>query len=82
MTLVSALALFFIAIGSVKGFGLTLALGIICDIVTMLIFKAPIIRLLAPRAIEKNPTFWGVAEDVEIGIAAEAVALKKGVQNG
>ena len=46
VTLVSALTLFFLASASVKGFGLTLALGILCDIAMMLLFKAPIIRIL------------------------------------
>ena len=55
VTLVSALSLFFLASASVKGFGLTLALGIFCDIAMMLLFKAPLIRLLAPRVIAKNP---------------------------
>ena len=54
VTMVSALTLFFLASASVKGFGLTLALGIICDIVMMLLFKAPIIRLLAPKCIAKH----------------------------
>ncbi len=62
VTLVSALTLFFLASASVKGFGLTLALGIMCDIVMMLVFKAPIIRLLAPSAIKKHPGFWGVRD--------------------
>jgi SecD/SecF fusion protein len=70
VTLVSALALFFIAVGSVKGFGLTLALGVICDIVTMLIFKAPTIRLLAPRVISNNPRFWGIKEDEDLARAS------------
>lgn len=65
VTLVSALSLFFLAAASVKGFGLTLALGIVCDIVMMLIFKAPIIRLLAPRVIAKNPGFWGIKDSLE-----------------
>lgn len=60
VTLVSALALFFLASASVKGFGLTLALGIFCDIIMMLIFKAPLIRLMAPRTISKHPDFWNV----------------------
>lgn len=60
VSLVTALSLFFLASSGVKGFGLTLALGIMCDIVMMLIFKAPLIRLLAPRAIAKHPGFWGV----------------------
>ena len=62
VTLVSALCLFFLASASVKGFGLTLALGIMCDIVMMLLFKAPIIRLLAPKCIAKHPGFWGVKD--------------------
>ena len=62
VTLVSALCLFFLASASVKGFGLTLALGIFCDIAMMLLFKAPIIRLLAPKAIAKHPGFWGISD--------------------
>lgn len=62
VTLVSALTLFFLASASVKGFGLTLALGIFCDIVMMLVFKAPIIRVLAPHVIAKHPGFWGVRD--------------------
>lgn len=62
VSLVTALTLFFLATSSVKGFGLTLALGIACDIVMMLLFKAPIIRLLAPHAIKRHPGFWGVKD--------------------
>ncbi len=80
VTLVSALSLFFIAVGSVKGFGLTLALGVICDIITMLIFKAPVIRLLAPKVIAKHPGFWGIKEDEDIALSHGE--LKRGVENG
>lgn len=62
VSLVTALTLFFLGSSGVKGFGLTLALGIMCDIIMMLIFKAPTIRLLAPRAIAKNPGFWGIKD--------------------
>ena len=62
VSLVSALSLFFLASASVKGFGLTLALGILCDIVMMLLFKAPLVRLLAPRAIAKHPGFWNIKD--------------------
>ena len=58
VTLVSALTLFFLASASVKGFGLTLSLGIFCDILVLIIFKAPMIRLLAPRVIARHPKFW------------------------
>lgn len=69
--LVTALALFFMAVGPVKGFGLTTALGIMCDLVTMFLFKAPALRLLALGTIQKHPKFWGVASDL-----AEAEELK------
>lgn len=64
VTLVTALALFFVGTGTVKGFGLTLALGVLCDIVTMFCFKAPALRLLALGTIQKNPTFWGINQDI------------------
>ena len=64
VTLVTALALFFVATGDVRGFGLTLALGVACDIVTMFCFKAPALRLLSLGTIQKNPGFWGIAHDV------------------
>ncbi len=85
VTLVSALCLFFLATASVRGFGLTLALGIVCDIVMMLVFKAPLIRLLAPRIIARHPGFWGIKDCVEASErydelveAGEGAALAKG----
>lgn len=79
VTMVSALSLFFLASASVKGFGLTLALGIICDIVMMVLFKAPIIRLLAPGAIAKNPGFWGIRDSQDAARRYEALAAAEGV---
>jgi preprotein translocase subunit SecD len=79
VTLVSAISLFALAIGTVKGFGLTLALGVACDIVTMFCFKAPALRLLARGTIQKNPKFWGIAEDLE---EAEMKAHARGVKGG
>ena len=79
VTLVSALALFFIAVGSVKGFGLTLAIGVLCDIVTMLLFKAPLIRLMAPKIITRHPGFWGIGEDEAV---AHAWVSEARVENG
>ena len=64
VTLVTALALFFVGTGTVKGFGLTLALGVACDIVTMFGFKAPALRLLAAHVIPSHPGFWGVDQDI------------------
>lgn len=70
--LVTALALFFMAVGPVKGFGLTTALGILCDLVTMFLFKAPALRWLGLGTIQKHPRFWGIANDL-----AEAQELKE-----
>lgn len=78
VTLVSALTLFFLATASVKGFGLTLALGIICDIVMMLLFKAPLIRLIAPRVIAKHPGFWGVKDSLAASERYGALAVAEG----
>lgn len=65
VSLVSALTLFFLASASVKGFGMTLALGIMCDIIMMLLLKAPLIRLLAPKVITNHPGFWGIKDSQE-----------------
>lgn len=83
VTLVSALALFFIAVGPVKGFGLTLSLGIACDIITMYCFKAPALRLLARGTIQKNPSFWGIQSDLDEAGRTEgdAESGKGGVAN-
>ena len=78
VTLVSALSLFFLASASVKGFGLTLALGIMCDIVMMLLFKAPLIRVLAPRVIAKAPGFWGIKDSLAAAKDYEALAQAEG----
>ena len=78
VSLVSALCLFFLASASVKGFGLTLSLGIMCDIAMMLLFKAPLVRLLAPRTISKHPGFWNIKDGQE---ASEKFAALGAVEN-
>ena len=79
VTMVSALCLFFLAAASVKGFGMTLALGIICDIAMMLIFKAPLIRLLAPKVIARHPGFWGIKDSIEASKGYAELAAAEGV---
>lgn len=63
VTFVSAAALFLIAIGPVKGFALTLMLGIICDLVMMVLFSRPLIILLAENVMTKAPAFWGIPKE-------------------
>ncbi|WP_304426657.1 protein translocase subunit SecD [uncultured Adlercreutzia sp.] len=79
VTMVSALCLFFLASASVKGFGMTLALGIICDIAMMLIFKAPLIRLLAPKVIARHPGFWGIKDSIDASRGYAELAAAEGV---
>lgn len=63
VTFVSALALFAIAIGPVKGFALTLMLGIACDIIMMVIFIRPLVMILSESAIPAAPVVWGVPRE-------------------
>lgn len=67
VTLVSALILYFVAIGDVRGFGFTLAIGIICDLGVMALFSGPIMRLLGPKVMKKHPVFWGMDDDMHEG---------------
>ena len=74
VTFVSAAALFFIAIGPVKGFALTLMLGIVCDLIMMLVYSRPLIMLLGESVMPKAPAFWGIPKET----TARSVAGKKG----
>lgn len=66
VTLVSALTLFFLATASVQGFGLTLALGIACNIFSMFVLMMPLMRVLAPHTIAKHPGFWNIKDCQEL----------------
>ena len=69
VTLITALALLVVATGDVRGFGLTLALGVVCDVVTMFLFKAP--------------GFWGISQDLaEAQRKADARTSVTRVQKG
>ena len=60
VTLVSAVALYALAIGPVRGFAFTLILGIVVDLVAALLFTGPVLRMLAEGTMSKAPAFWGV----------------------
>lgn len=74
VTFVSALMLFSVAIGPVRGFALTLMIGIGCDIAMMVLYKRPVLILLGENTLQKAPRFWGVPEVV----APEQASSKKG----
>jgi preprotein translocase subunit SecD/SecD/SecF fusion protein len=75
VTFVSAMALFLLAIGPVKGFAFTLMLGIAVDLLIMFIFNRPLLMLLAENVIPKAPAFWGVPK---VAVPQRAAASKKG----
>ena len=79
VTLVSGLALYFVAIGPVKGFAFTLMIGIACDFAMMLMFKRPLIMLLSESILPKAPRFWGLGRAIDT--AARSAALKGGGAN-
>ncbi len=60
VTLVSALALWFLAIGPVKGFAFTLIVGIIIDLVVAILFTGPVVRMLAEGLMTKTPALFGM----------------------
>lgn len=60
VTAVSGLVLYFVAIGPVRGFAFTLMLGVACDFIMMLMFKRPLIMVLAETILSKAPAFWGL----------------------
>lgn len=76
VTFVSALVLFAVAIGPVKGFALTLMIGIVLDLTTAILFTRPTIILLAENVIGRSPAFFGIAKE------AVAAPSKKGAKGG
>ena len=57
---VAALALNFVLGGAARSFLLALAAGMVCDVVALVCFKAPALRLLWAGPAQKWPGFWGV----------------------
>jgi SecD/SecF fusion protein len=60
VTFASAIPLFVFAIGSVRGFALTLMLGLACDLTVAFLFTIPMVKMLAESVIPKMPAFFGV----------------------
>ena len=60
VTFVSAISIFLIAIGPVKGFALTLMIGIVVDLTVGFLFTRPVIQALAETGLAKNPWLFGL----------------------
>jgi len=60
VTLVTALVLYIVAIGPVKGFALTLMIGIICDLIGMFLLKRPLIMILAENVMARAPRLFAL----------------------
>ncbi|PKQ29777.1 MAG: protein translocase subunit SecD [Actinobacteria bacterium HGW-Actinobacteria-10] len=60
VTLVSAIALYFFAIGPVRGFAFTLMIGIVIDLIVAILFTGVIVRMLAEGPMDKRPALFGM----------------------
>lgn len=60
VTFISALVIWLIAIGPVKGFAFTLMLGILCDLTTAILLTRAMVEVLAETAATKVPWFFGL----------------------
>lgn len=63
--LITAIILFWFGVGPVRGFALTLMLGIACDIFTSFFFTRSVLGLLARTRLVKHPKLLGMREEVE-----------------
>lgn len=81
VTFVSALVLYAVAIGPVRGFALTLMLGIVLDLITALLFTRPSLILLAESVVAKTPALWGVAKEAAQTVVPQGSKKKGGVAN-
>ncbi len=59
-TLMAAVVLFYLGTGPVKGFAVTLALGVILSMFTAVTITRMLLRLLIFSNFTKNPTFFGI----------------------
>jgi preprotein translocase subunit SecD len=60
VTFVSAVFLYAIAIGPVRGFALTLILGLVIDLSVGFLFTRPMVMILAETVVSKAPALWGL----------------------
>ncbi len=65
VTFVSAIFLYSIAIGPVRGFALTLIIGLVVDLTIGFLFTRPMIILLGESVISKAPRLFGLSGGAE-----------------
>jgi preprotein translocase subunit SecD len=58
-TLLAAAVLFYFGSGSIKGFAVTLSVGIICSMFTAITFTRFMLKLMVESGIAKNPKLYG-----------------------
>jgi len=63
-TLIGALILYLLTVGSVKGFALMLAIASVLDLVATYFFMAPFVKFVITR-FEDKPAFFGVRKPTE-----------------
>ncbi|MDD2401177.1 MAG: protein translocase subunit SecD [Clostridia bacterium] len=58
-TLIAAVVLFYLGSGTIKGFAVTLSLGIICSMFTAITFTRYMLKMTAESGLFKNTKFYG-----------------------
>ncbi len=67
-TIISAVILYFLGTGTIKGFGITLFIGIILSMLSAIFITKFLIKQIIGMNV-KNPWFYGVKKNEEIGTA-------------
>ncbi|TJX65655.1 protein translocase subunit SecD [Soehngenia saccharolytica] len=61
-TLIAGIVLYFFGLGPIKGFGVTLIIGIVASMITAVLFTKYVLKLIVDITGNKNPWLYGVKE--------------------
>lgn len=67
VTLIGAVVIYFLAVGSVKGFAFTLGLTTLFDLVVVFLFTAPLVVLTSRKAWASKPAANGLGKMFKVG---------------
>ncbi|AZA11544.1 preprotein translocase subunit SecD [Corynebacterium gerontici] len=67
VTLIGAVVIYFLAVGSVKGFAFTLGLTTLFDLVVVFLFTAPLVILTSRKAWASRPSANGLGKMFKVG---------------